>query len=284
MVEAGFSAYPADDRPPVTKNDIVSGLRALGIRAGDRMFAHTSLSAFGRVDGGADAVCDALVEAVGPSGTVAVPTFTWGAYHDQETVVFDVRNDPCEVGRVPETFRRRAGAVRSEHVCHSIAAIGAAAQDVMGDGVRPFAEGSSMHRLYELDFWYVFLGCGFGCCTALHTVEELAQVPYRYYRHFEGSTVIRADGSVVPARSVEFLRRNPYDNDFGKMEAVYRKEGLLRTVTVGDARILCAKAREIVDLGLRLMRDDIGCLLTEASRQYLAQDQRFETEHTRSES
>ena len=140
-----------------------------------------------------------------------------------------------------------------------------------------------MYRLYELDFWYVFLGCGFGCCTALHTVEELARVPYRYYRHFEGSTVIRADGTEVPARSVEFLRRSPYHNDFEKMEAVYRKEGLLRTMTVGNARIICAKAREIVDLGLRLMRDDIGCLLTEASRQYLAQDQRFRIKRIGSE-
>jgi len=276
MVKAGTSADRAGSLPRVAQSDIRSGLYALGIRPGDRVFVHSSLSAFGNVEGGAEAACDALVEAVGPDGTVAVPAFTWGGYHDRETVVFDVRNDPCEVGVVPETFRRRFEAVRSEHVCHSIAAIGADAQDVMGDGVRPFAEGSSMYRLYELDFWYLFLGCGFGCCTALHTVEELAQVPYRYYRHFEGSTVVRADGSVVPARSVEFLRRSPYHNDFGKMKAAYQEAGVLQAGAVGNARILCAKMRDIVDVGLRLIREDPGCLLTEDSRGYLAHDSSIE--------
>ena len=269
-VRSHKSEYSGEGKPRVSKGDIAAGLREVGIRIGDRMFVHSSLSAFGYVDGGAEAVCDAFLETVGDEGTVAVPAFTWGRYHDEESVVFDVRNDPCELGEIPEAFRRRPEAVRSEHVCHSVAAVGREATDVMGDGVRPFAWGSSMYRLYEMDFWYVFLGCGFGCCTALHTVEELVHAPYRYYRHFKGSTVIRADGSKVPAKSVEYLRRSPYRNDFAKMEAVYEREGLLRTATVGNARIINARMRDIVDLGVKLMKQDASSLLTERSRQYFS--------------
>jgi len=258
------------DKPVVTKHDIAAGLSTLGIRRGDRLFAHSSLSAFGHVDGGAQAVCDALLDAVGPQGTAAVPTFTWGTNHDKEVVVFDVRHDVSEVGQIPETFRQRPDAIRSEHVCHSIAVIGPDAPEVIGDGVRPFAWGSGMYRLYELDFWYVFLGCGFGSCTALHTVEELMQVPYRHYRDFNGSTVIRADGSVVPAKSLEFLRHGPYDNDFPKMQAIFENQGILRTTTVGNARIVCAKTRDIVDAGVRLLEQDIGYLLSEQARRHLA--------------
>ena len=61
-------------RPIVAPNDITSALRELGIRRGDRMFVHSSLSAFGHVNGGAEAVVDALLETVAPGGTVAVPT------------------------------------------------------------------------------------------------------------------------------------------------------------------------------------------------------------------
>lgn len=258
------------DELVVHASDIVEGLRTLGVRSGDNLFAHSSLSAFGYVDGGAEAVCDAVEEAVGPEGTVAVPTFTWRMNHDKEIVLFDVRRDPTENGLIPETFRKRPEALRCDHVCHSLAATGRRVEEMMGDGIHSFGKGSSMYRLYELDFWYVFMGCGFNSCTALHTVEELMQAPYRYYRHFKGSTVIRADGSRVPSQSIEFLLYHPYNNDFGKMEAVFDNAGLLRTAHVGHSRFIAAKARHIVDLGVELLKNDIGYLLREESRKYLA--------------
>ncbi len=254
----------------VRKKDIVAGLAALGIRAGDGLFAHTSLSAFGWVDGGAESVGDAMLEAVGPEGTVAVPTFTWEMYHDKEEVEFDVRRDPTEDGLIPETFRKRPDALRSEHVCHSVAAAGKRAGDMMGDGIHPFAEGSSLYQAYALDFWYVFMGCDFNVCSALHIVEELLGVPYRYYRHFRGSTIIRADGSFAHSKAVEFLRYLPYVSDFEKMEAVCDHAGLLRRVRVGNSCVMAAKTRSIVDLGLELVVNDPGYLLREASRRHLA--------------
>jgi aminoglycoside 3-N-acetyltransferase len=253
----------------VGRADIVSGLRSLGIATGARLFVHSSLKAFGRVDGGAGAVCAALLEAAGPEGTVGVPTFTWSANHDQEIVTFDVANDACEVGIIPETFRKLPGAIRGEHVCHSLAATGPLARELMGDGVLPFAQGSGMYRLYELDFLYAFLGCGFESCTALHTVEELAPVPYRYHRHFQGSTVVRPDGSRAPSRAREFLRYLPFRNDFSRMAEVYRARGVLRTARIGDAVVTLTTMREIVDIGLELVHTDPGCLLSAESQEYL---------------
>ncbi|HOZ49136.1 MAG TPA: AAC(3) family N-acetyltransferase [Candidatus Hydrogenedentes bacterium] len=266
------SLHTPAEKPKVTAADIAGGLERLGIRPGDGLFAHSSLSSFGYVCGGAEAVVDGMLQAVGAKGTVAVPTFTWDAFHDRVVVTFDVRHTPTELGRVPEALRRRSGALRSEHVCHSIAALGPLASRVMGEGVRPFAQGSSMYTLYELDFRYVFLGCGFESCTALHMAEELEQVPYRYYRHFQGSTVIRMDGSCVAARSIEFLRRTPYRNDLGQMEGILASRGLLREARVGQARLLCAKTRAIVDTAIEGLRGDIGYLLDAESRRYLEHD------------
>lgn len=254
----------------VKREDIAQGLRSLGVRTGDNIFVHSSLSAFGWVDGNAEAVCDALLDAVGPGGTAAVPTFTWHLYHDQEQVIFDVRRDPTDNGAIPECFRRFPNARRSDHVCHSIAANGPRAEALMGDGVHPFSEGSSMHQLYAHDCWCLLLGCGFHACTALHIAEELAHVPYRYYRHFRGSSVIRADGHIVPSRALAFLLYRPYHNDFQRMEQVFAQAGLLRTVRIGAARAHCIKIRAVVDLALELLQGDIGALLCDASRRYLA--------------
>ena len=255
---------------PVRKRDIVDGLRKLGLSAGEALFVHSSLSAFGRVDGGAEAVCDALVEAVGPEGTAVVPTFTWGANHEKEIVEFDVRSARAETGLIPETFRKLPNALRSDHVCHSVAAVGPRAAEMMGDGIHPFGKGSSMYQLYELNAWVLFMGCTFASCTALQRVEELMQVPYRYYRHFQGSTVIRAEGTRVPSNALEFIRYLPYRVDFEKMEGVLDGMGLLRRARVGSATVIAARARSIIDRGMQLLGEDIGFLLTPASQAHLA--------------
>ena len=60
----------------VTKEDIVAGLKELGLKKGDYIGVHSSLGAFGYVEGGADAVVDALLVTVGAEGNVVVPAYS----------------------------------------------------------------------------------------------------------------------------------------------------------------------------------------------------------------
>jgi aminoglycoside 3-N-acetyltransferase len=250
-------------------SEVIAGIHELGIRSGDRLFVHSSLSAFGHVEDGAETVCRALLDAVGPEGTVAAPTFTWRNNHERTTVRFDVLRDACETGAIPEAFRKIPGALRSDHVCHSLAAHGADAKEVMGDGVLSFGRGSGMYSLYDLGFHCVFLGCGFAPCTALHVAEELMQVPYRYYRHYDGSVVVRADGTEVPSKAREFLPYIPFSNNFRKMEAILEERGLLRRGQIGNATVIATSAREIIDTAVEYLEKDIGFLLSDPSRVYL---------------
>jgi len=255
--------------PVVSKEDIIKGLKDVGLKNGDVVFAHSSLSSFGRVTGGADTVVDALLETVGSEGTVVMPTFTWGKFHHQPKVVFDVTRTPSETGAIPEALRKKPGAMRSLHVCHSVAALGRRAKDVMGDGRSPFGPGSTFARLYDLDCVYLLLGVGFSVCTALHMVEEFMRVPYRHYRDFDGSSVRLPDGTEVPSRSVEFLKKEGYRNDLAKMESVFAAAGILRVGQVGNARVVATTIREIFDLTRDHLKRDIGFLLSEESRQLL---------------
>ena len=253
--------------PHVTLQDIVRGLRKLGITDGDVVFAHSSLGAFGYVEEGADTVIDALLAAVGETGTLVLPAFTWGPFHAEPAVAFDLNNTPCETGRIPETFRKRPGVVRSPHICHSVAAFGPKAQEALGEGIRSFGTGSSFDRLYQLDSWNLLLGVTFSSCTALHSAEELVQVPYRGYRTFEGSTVVLADGTEVPSRSVEFLRNDGSSNDFEKVEAVFEQKRILKRCTIGPARCINARIRDIIDSAKRLLERDVRFLSAPHDRQ-----------------
>ncbi len=62
--------------PVVTKSDMVAGLRSVGLSRGQHVIVHSSLSRFGRVEGGAETVIAALKEIITPEGTVVMPTFT----------------------------------------------------------------------------------------------------------------------------------------------------------------------------------------------------------------
>ena len=87
------------------------------------MFAHSARRTFGHVDGGADAVVDALLEVVGSTGTLVVPTFTF-AHELEDDPIIDPAVDRSEMGRITEAARLRSDAHRSLAYRHSFAAIG----------------------------------------------------------------------------------------------------------------------------------------------------------------
>lgn len=245
----------------VTQADITRGLEDVGIRHGDVIFVHSSLSAFGHVEGGADTVINALLESVGDAGTVVVPTFTWDSFHDKSGVIFDMRNTPSEVGRITEVFRHRPEAIRSPHICHSVAAIGTHAREMVRDTPSAYDPGGTFDTLYTLNAWNLFLGVSFGSCTALHAVEETMRVPYRQHREFRDCTVIHLDDTRAPSNSTEFLRKEGYWNDFVKMGNVFAGYGVLHTTTVGKATITNIRIRDVIDITTQLLHDDIDYLL-----------------------
>ncbi len=54
---------------------ILSGLKNAGLKHGTLAEVHSSLSSFGHVEGGADTVICALMDAVGPEGGIVMPAF-----------------------------------------------------------------------------------------------------------------------------------------------------------------------------------------------------------------
>ena len=115
---------------PGTVRGMVAQLATLGLPAGATVIVHASLSRLGWVAGGAQAVVTALLEAVGPGGTLVMPTHSrqltepsdWGnpavpqSWWDvirSETPAFDPRTTPTYfMGAVVECFRRFPGSAQ----------------------------------------------------------------------------------------------------------------------------------------------------------------------------
>lgn len=179
---------------PVTRSRLASDLAGLGVRGGDLLMVHTRMSALGWVVGGSQTVVQALLDAVGPGGTVAAYAGweddayglsqwpeAWQRAYLEEMPTFDAALSEAVHGhgRIPERIRTWPGAHTSPHPEARVVAIGRQAEwltsehpldDAYGPGT-PFA------RLVDAGGRVLLLGAPLNTLTLLHHAEALAEVP-----------------------------------------------------------------------------------------------------------
>lgn len=232
--------------PPlkVTKGDIVEGLVELGVSRGGLLFVHSSLSAIGEVDGGADAVVDALLEALGPEGTLVVPTFTYADLHDYPDSIdprwiFDPKTTRSGMGAITNAARMRDGALRSVHLWHSVAAVGPLARTVVTGNGRTWASAwdanSPMAWVFDNGGAILMLGVPYQNLTAVHVWEVEFEVDYRETFYVTRRTPL-TDDTLAPLASMVHARKDWHPgSDFNRMGERMEEAGLVGIGHVGNA-------------------------------------------------
>ncbi|MET8946535.1 AAC(3) family N-acetyltransferase [Streptomyces sp. NPDC004542] len=188
---------PPPTGPLVTRDTLGAELRALGVEPGEILLVHSSLSSLGWVCGGAVTVVHALLDAVGPDGTLVVPTQSgdlsdpagwsnppvpeewWERIRAAMPAYDPLITRSCGVGVVPETVRTWPGALRSAHPHTSFAALGARAAEIVA-GHAPdcrLGERSPLARLEERGARVLLLGAGYDSCTSFHLAEYRIPAP-----------------------------------------------------------------------------------------------------------
>src|SRR4051812_40334338 len=107
-----------------TQAEVAAQLRALGVELGGVLLVHTSFRAVRPIAGGPETLIAALRDAVGPQGTLVMPSMSADddSPFDPQTSLAD-----SSLGVVAQTFWRQPGVLRSPHP-FAFAAIGPKAE------------------------------------------------------------------------------------------------------------------------------------------------------------
>jgi aminoglycoside 3-N-acetyltransferase len=275
-------AEPARQPPAVTRSTLVADLRRLGLREGGVVMVHARMSAIGWVVGGAETVVRALLDAVGPAGTLMAYA-SWEdhryridewppahrAAYAAEPPIFDPATSEAvrEHGRVPERLRTWPGASRSAHPEASVVAVGPlatwlTAEHPADDG---YGAGSPFARLVEADGRVLMLGAPLDTVTLLHHAEAMARVPDK--RMITYRVPVAADGHVTERRyrdietadgALPYARLGLDDDPFAVIAGAALAAGIGTRGRVGDARCHLFPARRMTAFAVAWMEERFG--------------------------
>jgi len=220
---------------------LIEELRSLGVRPGGVLLVHTALSKVGSSPGG---LIEALLAAVGPAGTLVMPSMA-----DDDDVPFDRTTMPCRaVGVVADTFWRMPGVLRSDNP-HAFAAFGPQAVHITRPHPVDIPHGvdSPPGRVFHLNGSVLLLGVGHDCNTTVHVAEAIAGVRYRQPKY---------------ATVLENGRARRYE--YGETDHCCEKFALLddwlgrrqQRGTVGNAGARLFSARDAVETALQRLREN----------------------------
>ena len=250
---------------PVTKHDIISAVRNVGLKEGSTVMVHTSLSRIGYVCGGAQTVIEALIEVVGHEGTLMMPTQSWknldpedGVHGDIEEEYWDIirENWPAydkritptnTMGAVSEMFRSWPGTVRSDHPARSVAAWGKYAEYLVEDHdlSNVFGEGSPVGKLYELNGEVLLIGAGYDKNTSLHLADVRADYPGKH-NCIEHSAIMEDGRRVWKEYATLFVD----GEDFEQIGEAFEQNNTVNKTMIGNAELRLMSQKRLVDFAV----------------------------------
>jgi aminoglycoside N3'-acetyltransferase len=241
------------------KDELLAHLVDLGLERGRSAVVHSSLPAFGVIDGGIPQLFDCLREIVGPEATLAVPTYRLSAPQDE---IFDRILSPSQkVGAFSEFFRLLPEAVRSANPLHSHAFLGPMAQHFAMDVVRPsFGPDSDFAFFAEHGFLCVCLGCDLeNAGTFVFHAQALAgSIPYREWQTFRRLCYLHGAAEPVQLCSFDYYARKAGAPKETRREVQNRMHaaGLLRSAAASYGESVAFECRMAASFLTRLFQNE----------------------------
>lgn len=252
------------------KKAIIQDLTDIGVEKGDKLFIQSSFKSIGVKGLTPGTFIDAVMEAIGETGLLAMPVFTYSfasaTLDDEEKVEpFNKFKTVSSTGIIPQTFLKREGVCRSSHPSHSIAAAGYGAEKLVEGhepGTPAFDAGTPLHKFAEAGGKILLLGVGHNRSSLIHVAEFLADLPYLNIMFDDslGSTYkIENDDGDISYFPVE-NKLAGCSEGFYKADGILRDKNIIRDGRIGNAESMLLKAIDVLNAVVPVLKSDPGLL------------------------
>jgi aminoglycoside 3-N-acetyltransferase len=243
----------------LTTRQLADQLRDMGINSGDHLMVHSALSKMGHVEDGAMGVVQALLQVVGPTGTVCMPSSPVSKLqldYLKEDPVFDVRHTPSAMGTISEAFRKLPDTKRSLHPTEPVCANGRLAVEFVKDHFgqpTPYNAHSPWKKLMDAKGKILYVGVTLANAgTHLHTLEDAVNFKYPVYYHTDFTArLIDENGQEktmqTKVHNPDFSRRRRCD----ELLPLFMQADVLQKTTLGRADCLLLDAEKMFTTMLR---------------------------------
>ncbi len=228
----------------MNKTDLITEFRNIGITKEMTLEVHSSLSSFGYVEGGAEAVIEALVECVGESGSIFMPALRLSppmelTEEDRKmglTAKIKVLPEDAprtDMGIIADTFRQRADVITGKGIIRT-SGWGAHAEEAAKGGLHYAIHNGGMALLLGVDIYKL---------TAMHYMEDI--LPKEISDIFAPG---REVSEIYPPDQWFIETGEPPVKPWYTIQDMAYKKGLIKDGYIGKCRYMFFNILDVVSL------------------------------------
>ena len=240
-----------------TKDELVRCLKDAGIKSGTILNVRASLKSIGRIKGGVDTFLEAILDVIGPEGTLIVNSFI-NCYpiplSETDAKNISTEASPSYAGALANAILKHPDCVRSKHPIQKFAAVGKLAHELM-DNHTPDSDGYAVfERLGYLGAFKLCIGreaiemAGVGNThAAIKVLGFFKKKPNR------GVNYLAEDGTV---KLYKVNWNGGCSRGFPKFHPLYEKAGALKHVRIGEAEAVLSDMKRTLEIDCEKLEAD----------------------------
>lgn len=247
----------------ITKSDLMKDFEQIGLRKGDTVLVHTSMSKIGYLENGPQTFVEALIEFIGEEGNIMMPTSPNPMLqldYARNTKTFNVNQSPSALGAISEFFRKTKDVKRSWSPTEPVSVLGKDADFLTNShhlDNSPYTAKSPFQKLYELNGKIMYAGVTLdNAGTNLHTLEDAVDFEYPVYYAEEFEFNVEIDSETITVRTKV---HNPDWSKKRKCDELlpfFESKKVFVTGTIGNAKTLLFDGKRMFEEMIKAYQDE----------------------------
>ena len=238
----------------LSKEEIINDLKRSGVPLGALLHLKVSLKAIGKIKGGPSALLEALLDVVGPQGTLVIDSFV-SSYplplSSEHAKNVSSKDSPSYAGALANTMIKHPNSVRSQHPIQRFTAIGPLAHELMDKHTPDSGGYEVLDRMAEMNALNLSIGRKtVGVGTTHVAIEKMG---FEKKASEMGVNYQKGEGKV------ELFKVNwngGCGRGFPKFLPLYEKAGCLKWVKIGNADAVLTSMKGTLEVEIDKLKED----------------------------